>query len=226
MGYIKENKFVKLIDNLSVTYDENNPVLLIIPDKRGGYFLGNQFSLSFYSESDNSLMTIGIINGLIASGATSAFVDAEKNIWITSLRGVSKISKRTFLNYRNAFLNYENEVSSLIEYKPGKILFGGNFGLSYVNGTEYNYIKFLDTLTGETQGHIRILDLCKDKEDNIWVAANVKGFFVIDKYFNARKFEEMPHIEGLATSVQQDETGTIWLTTSRHIYAYLSLIHI
>jgi len=220
LGYIKENKFVKLIDNLSVTYDENNPVLLIIPDKRGGYFLGNQFSLSFYSESDNSLMTIGIINGLIASGATSAFVDAEKNIWITSLRGVSKISKRTFLNYRNAFLNYENEVSSLIEYKPGKILFGGNFGLSYVNGTEYNYIKFLDTLTGETQGHIRILDLCKDKEDNIWVAANVKGFFVIDKYFNARKFEEMPHIEGLATSVQQDETGTIWLTTSRHIYAY------
>lgn len=219
-GYIKDNNFVKLTDNLSVIYDENNPGLLIIPDKRGGYFLGNQFSLSFYSEPDNSLMTLGIINGLIASGATSVFIDAEKNIWITSLRGVSKISKRTFLNFRSAFLNYENEVSSLIEYRPGKIILGGNFGLSLVNGSEYKYIKFLDTIGNKAQGHIRILDLCMDKEDNIWVAANAKGFFVIDKNFRARKFEEMPNIEGLATSVRQDEKGTLWLSTSRHVYIY------
>ncbi len=219
-GYIKNNTFIKLTDKLSVTYDENNPVLLIIPDRMGGYFLGNQFTLSFYSESDNSLMSLGIINGLIASGATSAFVDVENNIWITSLRGVSKISKRTFLNYRNAFQNYENEVSSLIEYRPGKILFAGNYGLSFFDGSDYNYIKFLDTLGEETQGHIRILDLCKDKEDNIWVAANVKGFFVIDKNFKSQKFKESPNIEGLATSVQQDEKGTIWLSTTRHIYSY------
>ncbi|MFZ4590062.1 MAG: histidine kinase dimerization/phosphoacceptor domain -containing protein [Ignavibacteria bacterium] len=219
-GYIKNNTFIKLTDNLSLTYDENNPVLLIIPDRMGGYFLGNQFTLSFYSESDNSLMSLGIINGLIASGATSAFVDAETNIWITSLRGVSKISKRVFLNYRNAFQNYENEISSLIEYAPGKILFAGNYGLSFFDGSGYNYIKFLDTLGEETQGHIRILDLCKDKEENIWVAANVKGFFLVDKNFNFQKFKESPYIEGLATSVQQDEKGTIWLSTTRHIYSY------
>jgi two-component sensor histidine kinase/ligand-binding sensor domain-containing protein len=219
-GYIKNNTFIKLTEKLSVTYDENNPVLLIIPDRIGGYFLGNQFTLSFYSESDNSLMPLGIINGLIASGATSAFVDMEKNIWITSLRGVSKISNRTFLNYRNAFQNYENEVSSLIEYTPGKILFAGNYGLSFFDGSDYNYIRFLDTLGEQTQGHIRILDLCKDKEENIWVAANVKGFFVIDKNFNSKRFKETPNIEGLATSVQQDEKGTYWLSTTRHIYSY------
>jgi two-component sensor histidine kinase/ligand-binding sensor domain-containing protein len=219
-GYIKDNKFIKLTDNLSVTYDENNPELLIIPDKRGGYFLGNQFTLSFYSESDNSLITLGIINGLIASGATSAFVDAEKNIWITSLRGVSKISKRIFLNYRSAFLNYESEVSSLIEYEPGKILFGGNFGLSFVNGSDFNYIKFLDTLGEETQGHIRVLDICKDKDENVWIAANVKGFYVVDKKLTVRKFKESNNIEGLATSVQEGENGVIWLSTTKHIYEY------
>ena len=160
---------------------KNFPVLSIDPDKRGGYFISNQFSLNFYSTSDHSIKTIGIINGLIAGGATSVLVDFEKNVWLTTFRGVSKISTRTFVNYKNAFFNNENEVSALIEYQPGKILFGGNYGISFYDGVKYNYISLIDSLSEEARGHIRVLDLSKDTDGNIWVAANVKGFFLLIK---------------------------------------------
>jgi two-component sensor histidine kinase/ligand-binding sensor domain-containing protein len=219
-GYIKNNQFVKFTDKIVATYDENFPALSIDPDKRGGYFISNQFSLNFYSSFDNSLVTLGIVNGLIAGGATSVFVDREKNVWITTFRGVSKISTRTFINYKNCFLNSENEVSALIEYQPGKILFGGNYGLSLYDGVKYNYLRLIDSVREEARGHIRVLDLYKDKEENIWVAANVKGFFVIDKNFKISTFKDFQNMEGMATSVQQDDDGNIWLATTKHLYMY------
>jgi two-component sensor histidine kinase/ligand-binding sensor domain-containing protein len=218
-GYVENNKFKIITDKLSVTYDPNSPLLEIVPDKRGGYFIGNEFSLNYYSSFDNSVKTIGIVNGLIAGGMTSLLVDFEKNIWVSSFRGVSKISTRTFLNFKNVFLNFENEISSLIEYKPGTMLFGGNYGLSIYNGSEYNYIRLLDSL-GEERGHIRVLDLSKDKEGNIWVAAHLKGFFMIDKNFNKKQFSEADKMEGMAMSVQQDKEGNIFLATNKHLYVY------
>jgi len=218
-GYVEKERFIQLTDKLVITYDEGYPVLVITSDMRGGYFLGNQFSLNFYSTYDNSLQTLGIVNGLIAAGSTSVLVDAEKNAWISTFRGASKISSRTFMNYKNAFYNYENESSALIEYQPGKILFGGNFGLSFYNGSEFNYMKLTDSL-GEARGFIRVLDFNRDKDENIWVAANVKGFFIIDKNLQKQSLKEERKIDGFANSVLQDEQGIVWLATTKHLYTY------
>lgn len=219
-GYIENDKFIKLTDKLNITYDETTPILKIMSDKQGGFFLGNQFSLNFYSTLDSSIITLGIINGLIAGGATSILVDREKTVWISTLRGVSKISNRSFINHKTAFLNYENEVSSLIEYAPGKILFGGNYGLSFYNGVGYRYIRLVDTIEENVRGVIRVTDLYKDNQGIIWVSAHAKGFFVINKDLKPTPFKKSSTIEGFATSVQEDKNGIIWLATSRHLYTF------
>lgn len=219
-GYIENNKFNKITDKLIITYDENIPTLLITPDKKGGYFIYNQFSLNYYSAFENSLITLGTINGLIADGATSVLVDFEKNVWITTLRGVSKLITRTFLNYNDVFRHPENDISALAEYQPGKIVFGDQRGLFFNNGKEYNYVPLIDSVYKEQSGLIRTLDIYKDNDENIWVATFLNGFFVIDRNFKKRAFEKSGSIEGLSTSIQQDDDGLIWLATTRHLYTF------
>lgn len=219
-GFLEDGNYTEYSDNVVATYDPNSPYLNIVPDKHGGYFLGNEFTLVYYSAFENTLTYLGIVNGLISGGMTSAFVDEEKNIWIPTHRGVSKIYNRTFVNFRNAFFNYENEVSSLLEYEPGEILFGGNFGLSLYKGSEYKYIPLLDSST-EAKGHIRVLDLYKDRNDKVWIASHLKGFYTLDKNFKREHFnKKYTNIIGMATSVVQDENGDMWLSTNKHLYLY------
>lgn len=219
-GYIEDGVYTEFTDKIVATYDQGSPSLNIIPDKQGGYFLGNEFTLLYYSVFENSLKPLGIINGLISGGMNSVFIDSEKNIWIPTFRGVSKIYNRTFVNHRNAFFNYENEISSLLEYRPGEILFGGNFGLSFYNGEEYKYIPLLDS-TNEAKGHIRVLDLYKDEAGNIWIASHLKGFYTLDKNLNKEHFNSKhKNIVGMATSVMQDDNGDMWLATNKHLYIF------
>lgn len=219
-GYLEDGNYQEYTNKIIATYDPNSPYLNIIPDKHGGYFLGNEFTLIYYSTFRNTLTNLGILNGLISGGMNSVFVDTEKNIWIPTYRGVSKIYNRTFVNYRNAFFSYENEISSLIEYEPGEILFGGNFGLSLYKGSEYKYIPLLDSST-EAKGHIRVLDLYKDRGGVVWVASHLKGFYTLDKNLKRESFNiKHKNIIGMATSVAQDENGDMWLSTNKHLYLY------
>ena len=219
-GYIENSQFVKITEKLIITYDDYNPTLSITPDKKGGYFIYNQFSLNYYSSFDNKVTTLGVANGLIAGGATSVFIDFEKNVWITTLRGVSKLITQTFINYSDVFYSQENDISAIEKLSSGRIIFGGHYGLFFYNGKEFNYLQLIDSIYKEQDGLIRTLDLFKDKEDKIWAATNVKGFFVVDKNLVKRPFEKSSKIEGLATSVQQDEKGVMWLATTRHLYTF------
>ncbi len=158
LGFFENGETTILSEKLTCTFTSKAPGLQIIPDKEKGIIIGNEFTLLYYSFIDNSVSTLGLFNGLIADGMISGLLDRENNIWISCSRGVSKISSRRFKNFVNVFMNYEREVSSILEYEPGTILLAGNFGVSFYDGASFRRVSILES-PDEPRGFTRVLDL-------------------------------------------------------------------
>jgi two-component sensor histidine kinase/ligand-binding sensor domain-containing protein len=218
IGFIENGELKVLSEKLTGTFTTKAPGLQIIPDKERGLIIGNEFTLLYYSFIDNGVSTLGLFNGLIADGMISGLLDRENNIWISCSRGVSKISSRRFKNFVNVFMNYEREVSSILEYEPGNILLAGNFGVSFYNGTSFERISILES-PDEPRGFTRVLDMCKDESGNVWAACNTKGLWRIYKDGRKENITRKHNLTEQVTSVLYDN-GKLWFSSTTKIYTY------
>jgi two-component sensor histidine kinase/ligand-binding sensor domain-containing protein len=218
-GYSENNHVVTLTDGISGYFEGNSPYFEITPDNDKGFIIGNWYSIVYYSLIDKSVKLLGIKNGLISDSKHSTLVDRENNLWFSCSRGVSKIYGKRFQNYNNVFFYYEREVSALLEYEPGKILFGGNYGFSFYQEDPVTRIPLFDSLE-EPKGFTRVLDMCLDNEKNIWAATNGKGLRKIDKNKNEENYSKKLNLQDLVTSVIFDGEK-LWIGTDRAIYYYI-----
>ncbi|MCI0472481.1 MAG: hypothetical protein L0Y76_02755, partial [Ignavibacteria bacterium] len=218
IGYLENGKIKILSEELKCTFTTKAPSLQIIPDKERGLIIGNEFTLLYYSFIDSSTSTLGLFNGLIADGMISGLLDRENNIWISCSRGVSKISSRRFKNFVNVFMNYEREVSSILEYEPGNIILAGNFGFSFYNGKEFKRISILES-PDEPRGFTRVLDMCRDDKGNVWAACNTKGLWRFSSDGKKENITRKHNLSEQVTSVINDN-GKIWFSSTTKIYRY------
>lgn len=69
------------------------------------------------------------------------FSDFEGNVWFADTRGVDKISSFSMENFFDISGLLESEVSSIVEYEPGKYLFGHNVGFTFYDGKTFKPIQ-------------------------------------------------------------------------------------
>jgi signal transduction histidine kinase/ligand-binding sensor domain-containing protein/CheY-like chemotaxis protein len=146
----------------------------MLPDYRGGLYVGNQLELAYFNPGMGSWESMGVSNGLIGEGANSTFIDSEKNIWIACERGVSKISSRRFTVFQQAHGLLEDEVSAAIEYKAGKFVLGHNIGITFFDGKKFRVVHF-PRKDQSWRASTRVLDVQLDSQGNIWMANSDAG---------------------------------------------------
>ncbi len=174
VGFIQNNKFSLVSKKIHTFIDDISRNLRLIYDGFRGIYYGNMKFLSFLDIKKQTNQLIGEKNGLISEGVIGLICDREKNIWVASLRGVSKIASLRFANYTKEEGLLEDEVTAIAPIGEKYLVFGHNQGLTFFNGSRTKTIAFrMDSILSETMG--RVLDLAVDRKKNVWAACSYFG---------------------------------------------------
>ncbi len=214
IGYIQDSMFTLLDNNFSIQLNIFQHNIFVTPDGDGGAYFGNPFQLYFISEHSENLEPLGSNYGLISEGATSVFIDRERNIWITGLRGVTKIPSKRFANFYKDDGLFDNEVTSIIESEPGKLIFGHYGGLTFYDGTDYNLVD-LNFVNDNSIQPSRIQDLDLDEKGNVWGAVSYLGIVKISKDKKVTWFDEDDGVTGNVTTIIVTQDDKIYAANEK-----------
>ncbi|MBN2089268.1 hypothetical protein JW964_06630 [candidate division KSB1 bacterium] len=217
LGYIQDKRFKIFSRNAKIKFEFDQPSVILQPDKHGGVFLASLFDIYYFKRKNHQKLHIGREKGIISEGATSLFIDREKNLWIGTRRGVSKIVSRRFTNFRKNDGLLEDEVSAIIEYRPGEFVFGHGNGLTLYTWQGFQTVKL--TANESSEYMTRVLDLKLDRDKNVWIAASHLGLgrLVQDSViFYGKEFGLPENI----TSIIEYSPGQLLVSTPKHIYLF------
>lgn len=217
MGYVFKGDFTLVVKNTPPILVNNQQNVSVLPDGHGGIYFGNTYNFFYLDEASHEIALYDRQNGLISDGATSFFIDREKVLWITSLRGVSKIPSRRFLNYRKTNGLLENEVTSVIEIEPGKLVFGHRNGITIKEKQNLRIITFLkEQYASEVE--TRISDFSKDRENNVWMSVSKLGIAKLTPDGEITFFNEKQGLNLKINSVLVDNNDRLWVGTQNGLF--------
>jgi signal transduction histidine kinase/ligand-binding sensor domain-containing protein len=219
LGFIEKMTFHLFTNTAKSIFDTMNHRLHLQPDLHGGIFYGNIFDLYHIQKPFGEIEHLGRTSGLITEGVTSFLIDREKNLWITSLRGVSQIQSQRFRNYRQVHGLLENEVTALAEIEPGKLVLGHENGLTFFENNQFRTRSFLKEKSN-SEVTTRVLDLKVDADKNIWVAASMLGLARIHPSGKIDWFRKEAGLEGIVTTILIDSQSQIWVADSQGLHRF------
>lgn len=218
IGYIKNDNFINVAENSALKNEFNYYNASLVPNYFNSLVYSCYQSLLLFEKDSRHSSTLNLENGLPQIGATSIFLDREKNLWITGLRGVTKISSMRFANYNNDNGLFEDEVSAINEIKNGELIFGHNNGFSFFSGGSFTHLQIKSPLT-KNIGYNRVLDIAVDGKGNAYFAAAETGFGRIDINKNVSWLgNENKNFE--AASVEVSAKGNLYCLTYSNLYLY------
>jgi PAS domain S-box-containing protein len=226
LGYFQENNtkitLYPVEISLIETNKEEDEIVRLLPDYRCGLYIGNNASLNYFNYKTHLWETLRVKNGLITAGANSMLIDWEKNIWIASRRGVSKISSRRFSNFQMAHGLLEDEVTAVLEFEPGKFVLGHNQGITlhYPGESRFRGIP-LSRAQGAGQPVMRVLDMQLDSKNNIWLAMAGAGLAKVNPYppYTVTWYGKAHGLNAFIVCLWIDtKTDRLWVGTDRDIF--------
>ncbi len=188
----------------------------IVEDADKKIYMGNKVIKFSFDQKTGKFETFGKNKGFASEGGTFVFVDLEHNIWFADHRGVDKITYHPFTNYYKSTGMLEDEVTAIVEYEPGKFVFGHNSGFSLFKDDVFTPVRFKNNARG-TDVVARVLDLLVDDVGNIWAAA---GFYGLIKISPDGSYTEVASKGGSATALAYSKEYGLLVATSNGIFSY------
>lgn len=98
LGRLEDGRLQVVADDLGLPRVAGDRGSLLV-DAVGGIYFGVLPRLSFLDPETRRAREIGLAAGLATDGVTSLLLDRESNVWVSSLRGLSKIESQRFLSF-------------------------------------------------------------------------------------------------------------------------------
>jgi len=208
IGHLDEGDFTPVAEGLALPrpLDPGSPI--VQPDGRGGLYLGYRTTVVRF-DPGHGLERLDTRNGLVAAGSTSMHLDRESNLWIGSLRGASKLVSLRFASYAREHGLFDDEVTAVVERRPGEIVLGHVGGLSLWGDA----IRTLRLTDDRESG--RVLDLATDGAGRVWVAVEHRGFARLEADDSLSWYQGAP---GSPRSVLVDDAGRLWAASSEGLF--------
>ncbi|MGE5341633.1 MAG: ATP-binding protein [Candidatus Omnitrophota bacterium] len=217
-GYFENNAFTPIYYWPNKKLFENETEISLLPDYQNGIYIGSNLKICYYDLSAKKMETLGVTNGLISGESNSMFIDFEKNIWIASSRGVSKIASRRFGNFQTKNGLLEDDVTAITEYAPGKFVLGHTSGLTFYDGTTFRSQKLFMPRHGLNSSSERIMDLKSDSRGNIWAGIANASLMRIDAQGNTTSFYSIDGQPLQAHCLWIDPDDTVWAGTPYGVF--------
>jgi PAS domain S-box-containing protein len=225
IGYYFQDHFHLLYQGDFPQFYKDNHYIGIItqPDQFGGLWLANR-RVILSLDKTGQIKVIGMPEDLTAAGAYSLFYDRESNFWIGTYRGLVKITSFRFENYRRKHGLYDDEVTAIAGFDNGGMVFGHNSGFTFF---VHNQFYLLEIPGGDRKNvtDSRVLDMCTDREGNIWAAVSRKGIVRISLTKKMKwckvVIDGKPNLgETSFTSVLCDSRGNIWACGDHYVFQW------
>ena len=218
LGYFEGTHFRTVYHRPGLNLPEIEYPVGIFPDYQDGLYITYLFQIYYFNYNTGVLEPIGVNNGLIDEGATSLYIDYEKNVWVPCRRGVSKIASRRFGSFQMKHGLLENEVTAVLEYEPGKFVFGHNNGLTFYNGTTFEPRPFRFQ-SGSRHIFQRVMDMKSDSRKNIWLVLSSHQLVKTDTQGHIQQYGPQEGFSYKANTIWIDPDDTLWVGTEKGIYA-------
>lgn len=187
-------------------------------DGQEGVYLASHLVVKYLDLQTGVLSELGQANGLAAEGASSLFVDREHNLWVGSVRGLSRLGSRRFANYGRREGLLEDEVSAVAEISPGRLLFGHNTGLSVWSPEGVTAMPFTEDDPGPLPV-TRVMEAARGPGGELWIAGVGGG---LGRYRPGGELEWLSSRLGLpggaVLSVQVEPSGALWVVAGGRLY--------
>ncbi|MEE8524932.1 MAG: histidine kinase dimerization/phospho-acceptor domain-containing protein, partial [Thermoanaerobaculia bacterium] len=233
MGSLEGNVLTVLAEGLDLRAFDYSILGDLAVDEAGGIYFGSPSGLYYLNPERERSRRVGPRHGLAAHGTTALLLDRESNLWIGSLRGLTKISSHRFLSYDQGQGLLENEVSAIAEIAPGRLIFGHEGGLTFLGPDRIETLSFprdadphpqlgLPALGSPApdapalgrQFAYRVLDIAIDRSGVVWLAAHDFGL----AHLTAERTVEVESLPGRFFTVEVDPRGVLWAATQKQLY--------
>ena len=214
IGAIVNDKFTPWLTDITkwITIGKNHVRMLV--DDFGGLYIGNLNELYYCHPQSKHIELLNQNSGLISDGVTDFFLDREKNVWVSSLKGVSKIVSMQFKKYRKRHNLLENEVASIAEYQPGKMIFGHKNGVTFFDDRSSFPLPLTDSFS-QIGADTRVLDIAVDRKGDIFLAASKLGLLKFKSGKPFESYEKILQFDNPTTSVLIDNADKLWVLNDR-----------
>ncbi len=219
LGCIQDRQFTVVSSGFRIKDSRLGYRSYIYKSRNDKLIFGNASCVFYYSIPDGGLESLGRHNGLVSEGGTSAIIDVEGNLWITGLRGITKISSQRFMNYFESDGLASNEVASGLEISPGKYVFGHEGFLTFFDGKKFTRKDFRSEIS-KPGFNARVLELKKDAANNLWIAANILGLGKISPDSRITWYHEKEGLLGTVYSVDILNDGTVYCGTTKGFFRF------
>jgi PAS domain S-box-containing protein len=212
-------------------FDYHYEQLVTLPDRFGGLWVGSRVVL-LNIDKTGSLANIGSRNSFQGEGSYAIFYDRESNLWVGTFRGISKIVSFRFTNYNKLSGLYDDEVTAISELgqvgrvdeaKPVNMVFGHHGGFSFLSNNNI-YIHKIPLESKNVYLDSRVLDMCRDREGNVWAAVSRIGIVRINPSRKMTWYKNLePEPRGYQhyySSVLADDRGGIWASVNNRVFKW------
>lgn len=217
VSFVQNGVYTKKIKGISLGEITRIDYPRFFPAYYNFYFFGTQRNIFVYNDETGKTTHLTDQKNSVFTGLNSILKDRENNLWIISNRGVHKIRIPKFNNFNSANGLLKDEVSAITQLE-NSMVFGHEEGISiYSNGkVEVRKINNKRHLPAD----YRVMQLDKDREGNVWIAAAKRGLGKLSADRNIH-WISMPKEESLCVvSVAADKTGKIFVATNNNVYSY------
>ena len=121
-----------------------------------------------------------------------------------------------FATYRQRTDLWKDDVSAITERQKGELIFGHINGISLLKNGKVKQIRFSEK--NDYYASNKVLDLCTDRDKNVWFAAEKLGLGRLDKNNNIHWYRIPLSNDDLISSVVEDNFGKIYVASSRKLF--------
>ncbi len=194
------------------------PPFFLEPDPWGGFFFGHDAALYMWREGGEPIR-LGVENGLISESLRDLVFDREQNLWIASVRGVSKFTSFRFANFNSDNGLANDETTAILDRGDGRLVLGHNDGLTFWENGEFEPAPFPQAKS-LPHTYTRVMDLEQDAAGSVWIAGSMLGLGKLNADRSITWFGVDSETMGSLYTIAADSRGGWWAGAGQGLYRF------
>ncbi|NOG99035.1 MAG: hypothetical protein HND52_13835 [Ignavibacteriae bacterium] len=168
------NEINLILENFNISTSLEYQHFFLAVDQFDNFYFGNDIITFHYNNRNKMFQLLGKSLNDKSFGASGVYLDRENNKWITTFRGIVKLSNSPFFSFYKSDGLLSNEVSSIEQFDDGRLIIGHNEGFSIL--TNYSFNKYMfDNYNEFFNQDSRVLDMVNFNSEIYFTAAKL-GF--------------------------------------------------
>ena len=219
LGYLEAERLTLVADELEIPSFPGAVEGALELDQSGDLYFGTE-AQAFHLDRERMARSgarpdpLSRREGLVNEGMTALLLDREANVWIGSMRGLSRIESRRFLSYDRRHGLLEDEVVSILELAPDRLLLGHNGGLTWLEGGEVGWTLAFDETSLDARNSSRVIDMARAPDGRVWLAAHRRGLLELHADRSLRRVSLAEEV----FAVEYDLRGRLWVSAGKELF--------